>query len=164
MSSSLAPVAAQEDKSRPNPSSSNSANSQRTISAGQTAPSSRKPSTNRVTSNRLGCGSRSGSSRARAHIDDRPARASASSITIAAYPRRSSTLAWPRCSANRAFQTTSTWLPVCRTGRSRPDRPPCTKPRWRPCARVKISATAAVSPCGRTDRITPSSDHCICQS
>ena len=65
---------------------------------------------------------------------------------------------WPRCSASRAFHAASTWLPVCSTGRSLRERPPCTRPRWRPCARVKSSSTAAglaVRPA--RDRITPSS-------
>ncbi len=37
-------------------------------------------------------------------------------------------------------------------------------PRCRPCARVKSSTTAAVSPCGLTDSMTPSSDQFIDQA
>ena len=85
------PVAAQVARSRPKPSSSSSAISQRTSSAGHTARSSRKPSTNSVISNRLGCGSRSGSRRASAAIDVMAASAARVSITLAAKPLRSST-------------------------------------------------------------------------
>ena len=40
----------------------------------------------------------------------------------------------PRCSSSRARQTRSTRLPACSTGCCLRERPPRTRPRWRPCA------------------------------
>ena len=74
------------------------------------------------------------------------ASAAASSISGAAKPLRSSTVKWPRLSASRAFQSASTWLPICRTGRSLRERPPCTRPRCRPCcAREQLEHGAGLA-------------------
>ena len=54
-----------------------------------------------------------------------------------------------------------TLLPGCRTGCSRRERPPWTRPRWRPCARVISSRMTPDSPCLRAPSTRPSSDHCI---
>src|SRR6476659_92547 len=46
-------------------------------------------------------------------------------------------------------------------GLSRDPKPPRTRPRWRPCARVISSRMALASPCRLTPSTMPSSVHCM---
>src|SRR3984957_2316606 len=90
-----------------------------------------------------------------------PASARALSINLPARSESGSTANEPRCSSSRARQTRPIVLPSWSVARSRADRPPRTRPRWRPCARVRASTIVEASPCRRTPMISPSSRHSI---
>src|ERR1700733_300193 len=90
-----------------------------------------------------------------------PANAIPLFISRPALSERGSTAYAPRCSSSRARQTRPIVFPSWRVARSRADRPPRTRPRWRPCARVSASTIVDASPCLRTPMISPSSRHSI---
>src|SRR5262249_14388828 len=64
-----------------------------------------------------------------------------------------------RLTPARPRHTAVTLLPGCSKGRIRDEAPPRTRPRWRPCSRVKSSTMAEDSPCRRTPSTMPSSVH-----
>ncbi len=78
--------------------------------------------------------------------------AASSSSMRAARGSINSILKPPRWSDSRARQVTLRILPGWSSGLMRREQPPRTRPRWRPCAAVKISAIAFASPSGLADR------------